>query len=153
MAANLTTNVYGTIQTDYILESPKVHKQDIYGFEFPAGANPNSYFRKKTGIELIKGAVKQLLLTERGERVMLPNYGCNLKKYLFQPLDETTFEEIKNDIVLSFNKYIVGAKLAKVAVFPTGDFGPMGGNSLQVVLSLKLDSDSLKIFDVEVNIQ
>ena len=153
MAANLTTTVYGQIQTDFILESPKVHKRDTQGFQFPIGKNPKSYFCRNTGVELIKGAVKQLLLTEKGERLMLPNYGCNLKRYLFQPLDEITFEGIKNEIVTSFNKYIVGAKLAKIAVFPTGDFGPLGGNSLQVVLTLKIDADDLKIFDVEVNIQ
>jgi phage baseplate assembly protein W len=153
MAANTTTNIYGQLQTDFILESPKVHKRDIKGFQFPAGINSNSYFCRNTGVDLIKGAVKQLLLTERGERLMLPNYGCNLRRYLFQPLDEITFESIKNDIVTSFTKYIVGAKLVKVAVFPTGEFGPLGGNSLQVVLTLKIDSNDLKIFDVEVNIQ
>jgi len=153
MAANLTTNIYGSVQTDFILESPKKHKKDIQGFEFPAGSNPNSYFCRKTGVDLIKGAVKQLLLTEKGERLMLPNYGCNLRKYLFQPLDEQTFESIKNDIILSFNKYIVGAKIAKIAVLPTGEFGPLGGNSLNVILTLKIDSEALKIFDVEVNIQ
>jgi hypothetical protein len=81
MAANTTTNIYGQLQTDFILESPKVHKRDIKGFQFPAGINSNSYFCRNTGVDLIKGAVKQLLLTERGERLMLPNYGCNLRSY------------------------------------------------------------------------
>ena len=83
---------------------------------------------------------------------MLPNYGCNLRKYLFQPLDEFTFESIKREIQESFTRYIVGAKIAKLAVFPTGESGPAGGNSLQVVLSLQLDTADLEIFDIEVNI-
>ena len=83
---------------------------------------------------------------------MLPNFGCNLRKYLFQPLDESTFESIKREIQISFSKYIVGARISKLAVFPLGAVGPAGGNSLKVVLSLKLDSADLETFDVEVNI-
>lgn len=154
MTSNLTTNVFGKIQTETILQYPKTQRKDnITGFEFPAGKNPKSYFSRNSGIELIKGSVKQLLLTEKGERVMLPNFGCELKKFLFQPLDEITFQEIKNEIVSSFNRYIVGANLVKIAVFPTGEFGPLGGNSLQIILTLQLDYDQFKVFDVEVNVK
>ena len=83
---------------------------------------------------------------------MLPNFGCNLRKYLFQPLDQVVFDSIKREIQESFERYIVGASIAKIAVFPTGDNGPAGGNSLQVVLSLKLDTADLQIFDIEVTI-
>jgi len=125
----------------------------VYGLDFPLGsASGGGYFAKRSGVEMIKDAVKQLLLTERGERVMLPNLGCNLRRYLFQPLDENTFESIKREIQYSFYNYIVGAKIAKLAVFPLGDAGPAGGNSLKVILSLKLDTADLEIFDVEVDI-
>ena len=107
---------------------------------------------KSSGISMIKAAVKQLLMTQRGERIMLPNFGCNLRKYLFQPLDESTFEAIKREIQYSFKNYIVGAHIAKLAVFPVGYAGPAGGNALKVVLSLKLDTADLETFDVEVNI-
>ena len=74
------------------------------------------------------------------------------KKYLFQPLDETTFTGIRNEIETSFRNYIVGARIAKLSVFPTGESGPAGGNSLQVILSLKLDKSDLEVFDVGVTI-
>ena len=83
---------------------------------------------------------------------MLPNFGCNLRKYLFQPLEESTFESIKREILYSFKNYIVGAHIAKLAVFPLGEAGPAGGNSLKVILSLRLDTADLETFDVEVNI-
>ena len=101
---------------------------------------------------MIKNSVKQLLRTEKGERVMLPNFGCNLRKYLFQPLDQTTFENIKREILYSFKNYIVGANIQKLAVFPLGETGPAGGNSLKVLLTLQLDTADLEIFDVEVDI-
>jgi len=120
---------------------------------YPLGSTQyGGIFSKSSGINMIKNSVEQLLLTERGERIMLPNYGCNLRRYLFQPLDETTFQGIRNEIETSFRNYIVGAKIQKLAVFPTGDAGPAGGNSLQVILTLKLDKSDLEVFDVGVTI-
>jgi len=153
MAANQTVSVYGRIPPRYITQIPTAKRQEVYGLCFPLGsANDGGIFSKKTGITMIRDAVKQILLTERGERLMLPNFGCNLRKYLFQPLDETTFEGIKREIQYSFKKYIVGANIAKLLVYPLGEAGPAGGNSLKVVLSLQLDSADLEQFDVEVDI-
>jgi len=153
MAANQTVSVYGTIPPRYMKQPVVGHRQEVYGLNFPLGsASGGGFFAKRSGITMIRDAVTQLLLTERGERIMLPNFGCNLRRYLFQPLDQTTFENIKREIQYSFNNYIVGANIAKLAVFPFGESGPAGGNSLKVVLSLKLETADLEIFDVEVNI-
>jgi phage baseplate assembly protein W len=154
MAANQTVNVYGIIPDKFSLQAPSSKKKEVYGLTFPLGLEKNNggFFKKNSGINLIRQSVKQLLLTEKGERLMLPNYGCNLRKFLFQPLDENTFTAIKEEIRNSFSNYIVGAKIVKLAVFPTGDTGPAGGNSMQVILTLELDADELRVFDVEVNI-
>jgi uncharacterized protein len=153
MAANQTVTVYGRKPSTYITDGPTSKKKEVFGLGFPLGSSPDGgIFSKKTGINMIKDAVHQLLKTERGERVMLPNFGCNLRKYLYQPLDESTFEGIKREVQYSFKNYIVGAKIKKLAVFPMGDLGPAGGNSLKVILSLILDNADLETFDVEVNI-
>ncbi|CAL2062775.1 GPW/gp25 family protein [Tenacibaculum sp. 190524A05c] len=39
--------------------------------------------------EDIKSSLEILLNTRLGERVMLPNYGCNLEELLFEKLDRT----------------------------------------------------------------
>jgi len=153
MAANQTVNIYGKISPRYIAQVPTSKRQVVYGLGFPLGSsNDGGIFSKKTGVTLIRDAVKQLISTERGERIMLPNFGCNLRRYLFQPLDETTFEGIKREIQYSFRNYIVGATIEKLLVYPLGEAGPAGGNSLKVVLSLQLDSADLEQFDVEVDI-
>jgi len=153
MAANQTVSIYGKIPPRYIKQVPTAKRQEVYGLAYPLGSAPDGgIFSRHAGVNMIKDSVKQLLQTERGERLMLPNFGCNLRKYLFQPLDESTFEGIKREIQYSFKNYIVGANIAKLAVFPLGVAGPAGGNSLKVVLSLKLDTADLEIFDVEVDI-
>lgn len=154
MAANQTVTVYGSTAPRLTKDGVTQHKRNIFGLNFPLGQRQEhgGYFQKVEGIELIKDAVTQLLLTDRGERVMLPKFGCNLRKYLFQPLDENTFEEIKEEIRYSFYHYIVGAKILKLSVYPTGPLGPGGGNSLLVRLDLGLVEDDLTVFDVEVRI-
>ena len=153
MAANIITNLYGSVQERYNSQSIKSQRKHIYGLQYPLGSSDSGgIFSKSTGIQMIKNSVEQLLLTQRGERIMLPNYGCNLRKFLFQPLDETTFRGIREEIETSFYNYIVGAVIEKLQVFPTGDAGPAGGNSLQVILSLKLDKADLEVFDVGVTV-
>lgn len=153
MAANVTTNLYGYVQDRYNIQPVKSQRKHIYGLQYPLGSSENGgVFSKSSGIQMIKNSVEQLLLTEKGERIMLPNYGCNLRRFLFQPLDEATFRGIREEIENSFRNYIVGATIQKLQVFPTGDAGPAGGNSLQVVLSLQLDTEDLEVFDVGVTV-
>jgi hypothetical protein len=154
MAANQIVNLYGLVAPRFLEQIPIAQRRAVFGLNFPLGQNKinGGFFQKVSGVEMIKDAVKQLLQTGRGERVMLPKYGCNLRKFLFQPLDEATFEAIKREIRYSFYHYIVGANIKRLAVFPFGEAGPAGGNSLKIVLSLELDTGDLDIFDVEVNI-
>lgn len=153
MAANQTVTTYGKIAPRYIQQLPTSQRQEIYGLGFPLGSvSGGGFFTKNSGLDMIKSSVRQLLLTEKGERVMLPNFGCSLRRFLFQPLDEFLFESIKREIQYSFSNYIVGAQITKIGVFPTGDAGPAGGNSLKIVLTLKLDTSDLEIFDIEVDI-
>ena len=83
---------------------------------------------------------------------MLPEFGTNLRRFLFQPLDEVTFELIKEEVSTSFNRYIIGATLEKLSVFSLGDVGPSGGNSLKVILLFSLDQEDSILSEVEVKI-
>jgi len=69
------------------------------GWSFPP------HFDKKTGTLVtttgeidINKSLEILLSTRLGERLMLPQYGCNLEDLLFQPLDSTLQTYIKDVI-------------------------------------------------------
>lgn len=47
-----------------------------------------------------------LLLTERGQRYYQPDYGTNLIKFLFEPNDKTTQDDIVEDIKKTVGKFI-----------------------------------------------
>ena len=155
MAANTTVFRFGRRPTKYEDQAPRAKRREIYGLTFPLGKNKESggFFKKNSGREMIRQAVVQLLRTEKGERLMLPNFGCNLRKYLFQPITEELFNNIKETKAVSFQNYIVGARLLKVGVFETGEYSSAGGNQIKVVLSVQLSTDDLQVFDVEAKIQ
>lgn len=48
-----------------------------------------------SGIEDIERSLHILLATKLGERIMVPNYGCNLEELLFEPLNLTVKTYIK----------------------------------------------------------
>lgn len=49
--------------------------------------------------ESIKQSVKIILRTRKEERIMLPQFGTNLRKYLFEPLNQTVREIIKTEVI------------------------------------------------------
>ena len=150
-----TVTRFGQTSTKYELQSPREKRQEVRGLNFPLGIKKESggFFKSNSGRPMIKQAIEQLLRTEKGERIMLPNFGCTLRKYLFQPITEDLFADIKQNIVRSFNDYIEGATLRKIGIFETGEYDAAGGNQLRVILSVSLDSDSLEVFDVEARIR
>ena len=47
-----------------------------------------------------------LLLTNKGERVLNPNFGCGLKEILFEQIDPSTEDSIRDTIISSVNIYV-----------------------------------------------
>lgn len=76
-----------------------------WGFppEFVKEGNESGKVEMLSNESDIKSSLEVLLSTRLGERVMVPNYGCNLDELLFKPLNLTlkTFvrELIKNAIL------------------------------------------------------
>ena len=51
---------------------------------------PNGHISVVEGADAVRQAILLLLTTRPGERVMRPDYGCNLQVLLFSPNDDTT---------------------------------------------------------------
>ena len=57
--------------------------------------NPNGVFNVSyTNVDQVLSNLKNLLLTQKGERIMQPEFGTDLQYYLFEQItDELTFKE------------------------------------------------------------
>mgnify|MGYP001379419082 CR=1 FL=1 len=58
----------------------------------------DGYLLLKNFKNLIKQNFKMLILTVPGERVMEPNFGVGIKKYLFNNFNQQTYTEIDSKI-------------------------------------------------------
>ena len=75
------------------------------GLQYPLVKNPRGLLAQKNGVDQIKADMLQLLLTNPGERVMLPNYGTPLRKLIFEPNDDGLIAEAKKIISDSINAW------------------------------------------------
>jgi len=66
---------------------------------FPFAVNKNGEIETADLAESVRQSVKIILLTRKGERLMLPEFGTNLRRYLFEPLNQTIREIIRTEII------------------------------------------------------
>jgi phage baseplate assembly protein W len=66
--------------------------------------------------DAIKEAMRNLMLTDRGERLMQPNLGAGLKELLFENLTPATLELIKDRVQSTLEIYEPRADIIDVTV-------------------------------------
>ena len=78
------------------------------GLALPIGAANNGYFAVNyTTKNQIKSNLKNLILTEPGERLGNPTFGTPLRKFIFEPYVEGDFEmKIEDTITSAISKYL-----------------------------------------------
>ncbi len=88
------------------------------GFPFEKGVY--GYPNIKKDIELIKDSIKQILLTRKGERVMLRNFGSNLHKLIFEPNDELLAELVKVEVEEAIGEWEPRVEIVEVETLRKG---------------------------------
>lgn len=69
------------------------------GFSFPVQADPLSgRIRMASEEEDIRQAVRIILMTRKGERVMRPDFGCRIYDYAFGTTDDASLYRMKNAV-------------------------------------------------------
>lgn len=152
MSIPTSTTIYGKVIPQKSKSSVTSKISKIIGFKYPIDSTPlRGYFVKQSGDDLLRTMIRNLIRTERGERFMLPDYGCNAKRYLMEPLDEYTFEQIKTEVVEAINKYLRRVDLSKIRVYSNKpSFGY--SNSLVIQLFCRLRGDDNVNLDVNMKI-
>jgi phage baseplate assembly protein W len=89
-----------------------------YGINFPF---VDSYVGKyldasDTGEEEVRSNLIHLLLTRKGSRYFLPDFGTRLYEYIFEPLDGPTFSEIESEIRESVENYMPGILITNISI-------------------------------------
>ena len=105
-------------------------------------------FRKSNGAEgwfksttttfnSVRNNIKSLLLTQKGERIMQPSLGLNLRKYLFQPLTAELNSEIENEIYATFGFRLPFVKIERLDI-GVGEETDIGRNTINISLQFSI---------------
>lgn len=89
-----------------------------YGLGFPFRQSQKGDYvnlTETTGDE-IRSNLIHLLLTRRGYRYYLPDFGTRLYEFIFEPLDGQTFDTIKSEIEEAVDKYIPNLTIENITI-------------------------------------
>ena len=82
---------------------------------------PGVFKSTYTTKDQIKSNLINLLLTDTGERVMNPNFGTNLKRFLFEGITNNNLETLKDNILNSILSYISEITVTNITLVPNTD--------------------------------
>ncbi len=92
--------------------------EKFINIEFPFQDDNKGKFLAMNSVSerAIKSDLIHLLLTNKGERLYLPDYGANLRQYLFEPNDSVVQTKIKEEIQAAVTKYIPNLQVDEISL-------------------------------------
>ena len=92
------------------------------GIAYPVQLGQKGIFRVDSDIALIEGNIIQILGTHKGERVMLPEFGSNIRKFIHEPLDHITCALLRVEIFDAIKRWepriILDTANSKITPYP-----------------------------------
>lgn len=99
---------------------------------------------RRVNVDSVKLAIRNLLLTNKYERLRNPDFGCNITRYLFEPLESRIEREIEDTVKFTIEKYEPRAYVQEVKATAAEDT-----NSINVLITFNVltsrDVENLEI--------
>jgi len=94
-----------------------------YGIDFPFRQSLKGDFliMTETPEREIRANLIHLLLTRKGSRYYLPDFGTRLFEFIFEPNDGPTFSQLDSEIRDSVGEYIPGITITKLTISPASE--------------------------------
>jgi uncharacterized protein len=122
------------VQKKYIIDTT----DKSVGVSLPFTIGNNGFFAVTyTTKEQIKSDLKNLILTNRGERLMQPEFGCNLRQAIFEQIDDGgVYEFIRTEIETSIQRWLPFIIVNNIEVY--SDSNSKDNNKVNVQLDYTL---------------
>lgn len=92
----------------------------------------------KTTEDTIFEDIKAYIFTNKGERVMRPDFGIGLRKYLFEPNDDVIKSSLTSEINDGLNKYFSFVNIDNIVIARYPEDATLKENQLKISIALKL---------------
>jgi phage baseplate assembly protein W len=101
----------------------------------------NSTFTTKNQI---KSNLVNLLLTSTGERIMNPNFGTFLKRFLFEGITDSNLESLKDNLLNSISIYIPDITVTSISITPNTDYNSIDLN-IDYIVNISQSPDQVTV--------
>ena len=92
----------------------------------------------------IKSNLVNLLLTDVGERVMNPTFGCELKRFIFEGITDENASLITESITNSINIFVPEVTVTNITVIPNTDYNLIDIN-IDYILNISNTPDQVTV--------
>jgi phage baseplate assembly protein W len=123
-----------TVQTNPI----NLNKNITIGIALPFNA-PSAFRSTYSFKDQLKYNLINLLLTNKGERILNPNFGTDIRKQLFNQINEDTYNALIDDIRSTIELYIPQVTIEKLEAVPSYD-----QNTITINLSYRINISNEK---------
>jgi len=91
-----------------------------YGLQFPFSDSVKGDYLQLTEFrsQQIRSDLLNLLLTRKGSRYYLPEFGTRLYEFIFEPLDGLTFQAIESDIRDAIQRFMPNLLVNQITIEP-----------------------------------
>ena len=104
-------------------------------------------------ISAVKNNIRLLLDTEKGERLMQPNLGMNLKKYMFEQYTDSTRMAIEDDIVSTFKKWLPFVGIQDIRTRMEAGDNVTVNNTMKISIDFNIVKDPTTLESITVTIK
>lgn len=94
-----------------------------YGINFPfLDSRKGTYFSLSENTDQeVRSSLIHLLLTRKGTRYYLPDFGTRLYEFIFEPMDGPTFSEIETEIRDAVDEYMPNITITNISITPASE--------------------------------
>lgn len=131
----------------------KIHPLDFepdvaVGIDLPMIAGVGAAFKMNyTTLDQAVANAKNLLLTDRGERIMQPDFGCDLKRTLFENITEELTVTMENVIRESFDYWLPYIFINKLTITPYED-----KNRINILMEISLEGNKFDTRSIQLEL-
>jgi len=86
------------------------------GWGMPLAPNASGRLERAEGPEKVRQSIFIVLDTEPGERLMMPEFGCGLRRFLMRPNAPGTRADIERAVTLALKRWEPRIKTSEVSV-------------------------------------
>jgi phage baseplate assembly protein W len=104
----------------YRIDPRDLQKNIAIGVGLPFN-KPSAFKSTYSTKEQVKYNLINLLLTNKGERIENPEFGCDIKKSIFDFINNENVSKIENNIRMGISMFIPEVNLEDVIITPTPD--------------------------------